>query len=112
MTSRSQRFDDILLDAIEGLGPKVGERLDGIDFAVQIIPDLSSRDVLEVPLAESFTNGPRTRVVFYRRPMELRAATEADLVDLASAVVVEQVASVLFLDPHELDPDYDPGDTR
>ena len=44
------------------------------------------------------------RIVVYRRPVETRANDRRELVALVNDVVVEQVAAMLEVDPHELDP--------
>ena len=48
-----------------------------------------------------------TRLVLFRRPIEHRAETRADLEALLLTVVVEQVAELLGLDPERVDPRYD-----
>ena len=48
------------------------------------------------------------RVVVYRRPIEARAHDDADLAEIVREVVTEQVAALLGVPPHEIDPDRDP----
>lgn len=105
--TRAQRFDDCVLDSLDRLRPRLGVRLDGIDFVVAPAPDLTGRTPVAVPLAESFADGPRRRVVLYRRGIESRAGTEPELALLVHHIVVEQVAELLFVDPHDLDEDFD-----
>jgi predicted Zn-dependent protease with MMP-like domain len=50
------------------------------------------------------------RIVVYRRPVETRAADPRELAALINDVVVEQVASMLGVDPRELDAGYDSDD--
>ena len=50
------------------------------------------------------------RIVVYRRPVETRANDRRELVALVNDVVVEQVAAMLEVDPHELDPGYESGE--
>ena len=65
--------------------------------------------VLEtVPLA-SLVRGQGTtptRLVLFRRPIEHRCETRADLEAMVLTVVVEQVAELLGLDAEEIDPRY------
>jgi hypothetical protein len=48
--------------------------------------------------------------VVYRRPVETRTTDTRELATLINDVVVEQVASLLNVDPRDLDAEYDPGD--
>jgi hypothetical protein len=48
-----------------------------------------------------------TRLVVFRRPIELRAETTADLSALVLTVLVEQVSELLGRPPEEIDPRYD-----
>ncbi|MCW2503063.1 MAG: hypothetical protein JWO79_1347 [Actinomycetia bacterium] len=115
--SRSQIFDDMVLDAVEELESRWAAQLRGVEFAVEDVPpELPSydSDVLEdgsVPLARLLPgrDGPRgrgvpPRIVVYRRPLEARAMDREDLADLVHDVIVEQVANLLGLDPDEIDP--------
>ena len=46
------------------------------------------------------------RITVYRRPVETRAASERSRAMLVHDVVVEQVATLLGLEPETVDPDY------
>jgi predicted Zn-dependent protease with MMP-like domain len=108
--TRAERFDDVVLDAVERLERRWGEQLSTIEFAVEDVPpaDPGGADRTEVPLGRFFpaTRGLRPRVVLYRRPLETRGVDEADLALLVHEVVVEQVASALGLGPEDVDPHY------
>ncbi|WP_323132221.1 metallopeptidase family protein [Kineococcus indalonis] len=113
--TRAERFDDLVLDAVELLERRWAEQLAGVEFAVEEVPpsDPAPWEDEVVPLGRLFpadASGP-ARVVLYRRPVETRAGGE-DLEDLVADVVVEQVAHLLGLDPEEVDPRYggDDGD--
>lgn len=130
--TRTERFDDLVLDAVEHLEPRWKAELAGIDFAVEDVPpdDVASwePDVLtdgSVALAKILRSEPaparpagqparptpdakgqqvsRPRIVIYRHPLELRAVDRHDLSHLVHDVVVEQVAHVLGMEPGELD---------
>lgn len=47
----------------------------------------------------------QARIVLYRRPIEARARSRDDLGDLIFAILVEQVATLLGVDPDEVDPE-------
>jgi predicted Zn-dependent protease with MMP-like domain len=114
--SRSQQFDELVLDAVDRVEGRLDEGLDGVEFAVEDVPpvprgagDTWDGDVLadgDVPLSRVVPaeQDVPPRVVLYRRPIEARAADPADLGDLVFDVVVEQVARLLGLDPDDIDP--------
>ena len=112
--SPTERFDEIVLDAVEHVEERWRDRLASVDFAVEEVPptddgggwddEISSAGV---PLARLLPPGAgrRARIVIYRRPLELRALDRDDLEDLVHDIVVEEVAHFLGLPPHEVDPD-------
>jgi predicted Zn-dependent protease with MMP-like domain len=122
--TRGERFDDLVLDAVEDLEQRWARELEGVEFAVEDVPAvpldgaLGDDDVIAdetaggaVPLGRLLpaaldARGRRTapRIVVYRRPLEARAADRLDLADLVHDVVVDQVARLLQLDPDEVDP--------
>lgn len=108
--SPGQRFDDIVLDAVERLEARFAEELRGVEFAVEDVPNTSRPWVTEgVPLGATITDdvtGETARIVVFRRPIELRTQDPAELAFLVRDVVVEQVADLLDLPPDEVDADY------
>ena len=123
--TRGERFDDLVLDAVEDLEQRWAHELEGVEFAVEDVPavplegDLPLDDDVvadetaggAVPLGRLLpaavdARGRRTapRIVVYRRPLEARATDAEDLADLVHDVVVDQVARLLHLDPDEVDP--------
>jgi predicted Zn-dependent protease with MMP-like domain len=122
--TRGQRFDDLVLDAVEDLEQRWARELEGVEFAVEDVPsvplegELYDEDVVAdetaggaVPLGRLLpagvdSRGRRTapRIVVYRRPLEARASDRGDLADLVHDVVVDQVARLLQIDPDEVDP--------
>ena len=116
--SPTQRFDGIVLDAVEHVEERWHDRLAAVDFAVEEVPPVEAdgsatggwEDEISsagVPLARLLGAAPgrRARIVIYRRPLELRAADREDLEDLVHDIVVEEVAHFLGMDPAEVDPD-------
>jgi predicted Zn-dependent protease with MMP-like domain len=111
----TERFDNLVLDAVEHLEARWHERLREVDFAVEEVPSLDGGarydDEIEsagVPLARLLppVAGRPARIVLYRRPLELRALDREDLEDLVPDGVVEEVAHFLGLDPETVDPGY------
>lgn len=113
--SRSERFDDLALDAWEHVARRWESELARVDLAVEDVPPElpeSDTDVLEdgrVPLARLTRAGAdgRTVLVLFRRPLEARSTDDEDLADLVHDVVVEEVAAILGRDPDEVDPPQD-----
>lgn len=112
--SPSQRFDNLVLDAVEHVEVRWRDRMRQLDFAVEEVPPLDIGPVEDeissagVPLARLLPagGGEPARIVIYRRPLELRAVDREDLEDLVHDVVVEEVAHFLGLDPETVDPGY------
>jgi predicted Zn-dependent protease with MMP-like domain len=126
--SRSERFDAIVLDALEPIDERWHAQLDRLDLAVDEVPEVTDcdpttvtwgSDVVEdgnIPLARLVPAGvdraglpTRARIVLYRRPLENRAQDGADLSELVHEVLVEQVANYLGLDPDIIDGPAEPG---
>jgi predicted Zn-dependent protease with MMP-like domain len=114
--SRGERFDDLVLDAVDRLKPTWGKQLATVEFAVEEVPP--ARELIDGPArldsdpipfgrAENATGGDPAAVVIYRRPLEARARDREQLGALVFDVVVEQIASLLGLAPETIDPGYD-----
>jgi predicted Zn-dependent protease with MMP-like domain len=113
--SPTERFDNLVLDAVEHLEVRWRDRLREVDFAVEEVPPLEAGLRVDdeiasagVPLARLLPpgGGHPARIVLYRRPLELRAHDREDLEDLVHDVVVEEVARFLGMDPETVDPGY------
>ncbi|GAA4222115.1 metallopeptidase family protein [Streptosporangium album] len=114
--SRSERFDDFVLDAVERLKPRWSKQLAAVEFAVEEVPplgELSDGPGLltgePIPFGRSEpAAGKRPAVVIiYRRPLEARARDRDQLGAMVHDAVVEQVAELLGLAPETVDPGYD-----
>ena len=97
-----------MLDAVERLEQR-WPQLAAVEFAVEQVPppgaEFWSADPVPLGRAIRAARGEPDRIVVYRRPTEVRAATQAELVPLVYEVVVEQVAELLGLDPEIIDPE-------
>ncbi len=116
--SRSERFDELILEAVARLEPRWEAQLSGVEFAVEEIPRPGAPGTADgVPLARLDPGLPGLagaaarppRIVVYRRPLAARADSEDELGELVFEVIVEEFAQLLGLDPDEVDPGY-PGD--
>lgn len=105
-------FDAIVLGAVARLEERCHDRLGAVEFAVEEAPVVTHHDGDDpVPLA-SLVPGTSTtpaRLVLFRRPIELRCETRADVDALVHTVLVEQVSELLGVSPEEIDPGYDAG---
>jgi predicted Zn-dependent protease with MMP-like domain len=111
--TRAERFDDLVLAAVERLEKRWSRQLDGAEFAVEDVPPSQPAPWEHggVPLGRYFPAdaGLAPRIVVYRRPVETRALDAEELEDLVRDVVVEQVAHLLARSPDEVDPEYSGG---
>jgi hypothetical protein len=114
--TRTDRFGDLVADAVDRLQPRWSDRLQAVDIEIVDSPPVSAQDVAEgaeVVLAECRTETPAPGgrpvavVTVYRRPVELRAPDRPARVDLLRDLVAEQLAEVLGVAPGDLDPGYD-----
>ncbi|GAA1963975.1 metallopeptidase family protein [Amycolatopsis minnesotensis] len=114
--SRAERFDTLVLDALEPIEARWRDQLTKLDVAVDDVPEVrkgqapaQTDGVLHdgaVPLSRLVPAGvdrtgmpTRARIVLYRRPLEARAKDPADLAELVHEVLVEQVAGYLGVEP-------------
>ncbi|MFI6320436.1 metallopeptidase family protein [Nonomuraea sp. NPDC050556] len=114
--SRSERFDDLVLDAVDRLRPQWGKQLAAVEFAVEDVPPLDElgdgpgrigTDPIPFGRADAAAGADPASVVVYRRPLEARARDRDTLGALVHDTVVEQVATLLGLSPETVDPGYD-----
>jgi predicted Zn-dependent protease with MMP-like domain len=113
--ARSERFDDLVLDAVDRLRPKWDKQLSAVEFAVEEVPPLSelgdgpgtSSGPIPFGRADTAKGQSPASVVVYRRPLEARARDRDTLGALVHDTVVEQVATLLGLSPDTVDPGYD-----
>ncbi|MBP1163039.1 putative Zn-dependent protease with MMP-like domain [Rhodococcus sp. PvR044] len=129
--SRAEKFDMLVLEAFAPIDARWHDRITKLDIAVDEVPKIRALDpdsvtwppevVAEgpVPLSRLVPAGvdrhgaaTRARLVLFRRPLELRAKRQEDLVDLLNEVLVRQVATYLGVDPEVIDPELgeDPED--
>jgi predicted Zn-dependent protease with MMP-like domain len=119
--TRSQQFDEMVLDAVARLESRWEAELVGVEFAVQEVPEADELvdDSVPLPLARTVPGLPdpddptrpatATRIVVYRRPLMARSESDGELSELVFDVVVEEFAGYLGLDPDTVDPGYRGG---
>lgn len=108
--TRSERFDELVLTIVERLEHSWNRQLHGTEFGVEEVPpsDPARWETGGVPLGRYFPAQPGIppRIVLYRRPIESRARTSAELAFIVRNVLIEQVAHFLGKRPDEVDPGY------
>jgi predicted Zn-dependent protease with MMP-like domain len=119
--TRSQQFDDIVLDAVARLEGRWEAELAGVEFAVQEVPEADelTDDSVPLPLARTAPGSPEStdparpatpaRIIVYRRPLLARADNDGELSELVFDVVVEEFADFLGIEPESVDPGYRGG---
>lgn len=106
----TQRFDALALGLVAELESRWGTQWGRLELAVEeapLIPPDWTTD--EVPLATLVrgAGGQPSRIVLFRSPITLRAPTRPEMSAMVLAVLIEQVAELLGLEPHEVDPRYE-----
>lgn len=119
-STRAEKFDALVLEALEPIEARWRTELTKLDVAVDDVPEIPRTGVPPegvladngVPLSRLVQAGvdrrgmpTRARIVLYRRPLEARAKDSADLADLVHDVLVEQIAAYLGLDPGVIEGD-------
>jgi predicted Zn-dependent protease with MMP-like domain len=108
-----ERFDELVLEVVADLERRWSDRLGLVEYGVEDAPQIPDDWATgTVPLSSLVrgSGGRPTRLVLFRRPIEHRCETRADLDALVLTVLVEQVAELLGIDPADVDPRYDAGD--
>jgi predicted Zn-dependent protease with MMP-like domain len=106
-------FDDIVVAVLEDIESRWHDDLGLVEFAVEetpLVPDDWDTDTVPLASLVRGTGGEPTRLVLFRRPIELRSETRTDLEAMVLTVLVEQVSELLGRSPEEIDPRYDAGD--
>jgi predicted Zn-dependent protease with MMP-like domain len=118
--TRSELFDELVLDAVDELEDRMTGELGDVEFAVEDVPPPQPSiaasaefdpDVVAdrgVPMGQLHRGGlgdvNKPVIVLYRRPIEARTADRDDRADLVYAVVAELVAELLGKDVDDIDP--------
>ena len=108
-----ERFDELVLEVVADLERRWADRLGLVEYGVEDAPQIPDDWATgTVPLSSLVrgSGGQPARIVLFRRPIEHRCETRADLDALVLTILVEQVAELLGIDPADVDPRYDAGD--
>ncbi len=117
--ARSERFDDLVLDAVDRLKPRWAKQLSAVEFAVEEVPPINelgdgpgllTGEPIPFGRAEPAAGNRPAVVIIYRRPLESRARDRDHLGAMVHEAVVEQVAGLFGLSPESVDPGFDDHD--
>jgi predicted Zn-dependent protease with MMP-like domain len=105
-----QRFDDLALRIVSEIDERWQDRLGLLEYAVEDAPQVPDDWHPEtVPLSSLIrgTGAQPSRLVLFRRPIEHRSESRAELEAMVLTVVVEQVAELLGIPAEDVDPRYE-----
>ncbi|ABY24735.1 hypothetical cytosolic protein [Renibacterium salmoninarum ATCC 33209] len=113
--TRSERFDDLVVESADRLQDIWGGTLDRVQFAVDEIPGgleelLALRQPAPMASLRSADKDSPVTITVYRRPIMQATEGDEELREAVHDSVVEQVAVLLNLTPESVDPAY--GRTR
>ena len=109
--TRSERFDEWVLESAQRLERLWGERIQGYQFVVTEIPprlEELARDRGPIPLGAGTDPAPGRPAVItvYRHAVETAARGLVPASELVHDVIVEQLAALMGMDPETVDPAY------
>ena len=110
LPTKRERFDELALGIVTSVDRRWQDELGLVEYAVEDAPQVPDDwETDHVPLSSLIrgSGATPTRLVLFRRPIEHRAETRADLEALLLTIVVEQVAELLGIDPDKVDPRYE-----
>jgi predicted Zn-dependent protease with MMP-like domain len=108
-----ERFDELALSIVTSVDRRWQDELGLVEYAVEDAPQIPDDwEDGQVPLSSLVrgSGATPTRLVLFRRPIEHRADSRADLEALVLTVVGELVAELLGIDPERVDPRYEGDD--
>ena len=113
LPTKRERFDALALSIVTEIDARWQDKLGLVEYAVEDtpqIPDDWSSSTVPLSSLVRGTGTTPTRLVLFRRPIEHRCESRADLEAMVLTVVVEQVAELLGIDAQQVDPRYDDQD--
>jgi len=105
-----EEFDAIVLTVVHRLEERWHQELGLVEFAVEetpLVPDDWAAQTVPLASLVRGSGATPTRLVLFRRPIELRCDTRSDLSAMVLTVLVEQVSELLGRPPEEIDTTYD-----
>jgi len=110
--SARRDFDATVLGVVHRLEERWHGELGLIEFAVEeapLVPDEWEASTVPLSSLVRGSGGTPTRLVLFRKPIELRCESRSELTAMVLTVLVEQVSELLGRPPEEIDPGYEAG---
>ncbi|AHI03717.1 hypothetical protein CFAL_08975 [Corynebacterium falsenii DSM 44353] len=122
--TRSQKFDDAVIEAFEPIAERYADELAAVDVAVDVVPRMRLNtgyrqwpdDVVaagQVPLGRLVPAGvdadglpTRPRIIIFRRPIESRVDNRSELSEMLTYILTRLVAVYLNVTPETIDPTF------
>jgi Zincin-like metallopeptidase len=109
--TRTERFDDWVMESADRLQQFWGERIDALQFMVQEIPEdleklVATRGPIPMGSCTPAAEGRPGTITVYRHPIEMAARGYVPANELVHDVIVEQAAELLGMSPEAVDPGY------
>jgi predicted Zn-dependent protease with MMP-like domain len=100
------RFQRLVADAVAGLPPTLRSQLDRVELVIHDVPPRGATAVLsryEPAAGDPSDTAGADQLTLFRRPLELRAASKLDLIDLVRETLVHELAHHLGIDDDGID---------
>ena len=104
--TRREEFDELVLSLVDRLASRWEHELEDVEFGTEDVPQIpGSWEDEPVPFGSLVRahEGTPTRIVLFRRPIEMRARTRLERTALVNEVLVEHIAELLGRDASEID---------
>lgn len=107
--TRSERFEDLVVDSAERLRELWSAQLADVEYLVEEVPDNLEGLIAsgaQAPLGKYTTASGTSHplIVIYRHPVEALCDSPWQVRELIHEVLIEQVAGLLNIDPDTVDP--------
>lgn len=103
--SRRVQFDEIVLRQVDRHLERWGRDLAEVEFGIEDVPDIppdwGDEPVPFGALTPAKAGAP-SRIVIFRRPVEMRAKTRLEQTALVEEVLIEHIAALLGKEPGEI----------
>ncbi|MEL4505221.1 metallopeptidase family protein [Luteococcus sp. H138] len=108
--SRQEFFHGCVTEGLARIASTYPGGLDGVDVGVEEVPYLAtmwSGDRVPLAVCVEATSLRPAQIVIYRRPLEHRAQSRAELRELVHRTLVEQLAALTAQHVRDIDPSLD-----
>lgn len=103
--SRRAQFDEIVLGLVDRHLERWGKELADVEFGIEDVPDIPpdwGDEPVPFGALTRAKSGAPSRIVIFRRPVEMRAKTRIERLALVEEVLAEHIATLLGKEPGDL----------